>query len=341
MSNREEREKVKVGVVGCGAAGLRIHWPRFLKHGCLYQLVAWADLVREKAEKAALETGVGRALSVEELIEDKQVELVVVATKPPVTHRDIAVKALQSGKHVVVEKPMATNSEECEEMIRTAEKAGRILSVHHNRRWDVDFLAVREIISSGAVGELRLVRNEFLAGYLGCCYDWAIHLIDQTMVLNQNRKFVEVTATFCQPGCSRTDENQGFFSARLRSESGIIYDVGMLPPVNGSALRPGKAPIRFLIAGTEGVAYIDWCQRPEDAFSKFISYHSLEPQKNLGDLKSIESELAVEDFYQLLFSAIREEKPNPVSAKEGQRAVRAWELICQSALENRCLSIDL
>jgi len=99
--------------------------------------------------------------------------------------------------------------------------------------------------------------------------------------------------------------------------------------------------VRFLIAGTEGVAYLDWCQRPEDAFGKFISYQGASPEKFWGDLKSVQATLTVADFYQGLFDAIRDGQPCPVSGEEGRRAVRAWELLCASACQGRSLSIEL
>jgi len=329
-------DKIRVGLVGCGNAGSRIHLPLLRKHQDLYRVVACADLVPEKAVETASEFGIDKAVSVEDLLHDEEVELVIVATRPPRTHRDIACAALKENKHVVVEKPMAGTVQECDEMIEAAGKKRKVLAVHHNRRWDVDFLTVREIISSGAVGEVRLVRNEFTAGYNGCCYDWAIHLLDQTMALSQGKKFVEVTATFCRP-----KQQGGFFTARFRTEDDIIHDVGMLPPVQGSGLRPGKAPFRFLVAGTEGIAYLDWCQRPEDAFVKFVSYQSAFTDKSFGDLVCVQGALTGQDFYRMLFSCLRQGEKVPVSGEEGRRAVYAWELLTQSALQSRCLSIEL
>jgi predicted dehydrogenase len=151
---------------------------------------------------------------------------------------------------------------------------------------------------------------------------------------------VEITATVCRPDPARPTESEGFFSARLRTEDGVVHDVGMLPTVRGSAHRPGRMACRFLIAGTEGVVYQEWCQRPEDAVAKTAASETA-AGGSLGDLPLVTASLAIPDFYEGLYRAVREGAPPPVSGAEGLRAVRAWELLCQSACENRTLPISL
>ncbi|NLO74853.1 MAG: Gfo/Idh/MocA family oxidoreductase [candidate division WS1 bacterium] len=333
-------EKITVGLVGCGRAGRGIHMRLLGEHAHLYNVVACADAVPEAAQQLAADFGL-RALSVEELIAQPEIELVVVVTKPPTTHRDVAVPALTAGKHVVVEKPMANSDAECAEMVAAAQAADRLLAVHHNRRWDVDFLAARQALTSGCLGELRLVRNEYVGGFRGSVYDWGIHIIDQSMALSLGKRFVELSATFCQPNLADPLASEGFFTARLRTEEGVLHDIGMLPTFAGNAHRPGRAPVRFMAVGTGGVFFEDWCQRPEDAFAKMYSQHSTDKCQPMGDLPLVEARLAIPDFYDMLYAAIREGGPLPVSGEEGRRAVRAWELICQSATENRTLQIEL
>jgi predicted dehydrogenase len=293
------------------------------------------------AEKLAADFGLRAASSVEALLADAEVELVVIATQPPVTHRDLAVAALAAGKHVVVEKPMAGSDAECAEMVAAAQAAGRRLAVHHNRRWDVDFLSARAALTSGALGEVRLVRNEYVGGFAGSMYDWGIHLVDQTMALSLGKRFVELSATFCRPDLAEPLESQGWFTCRLRTEDGVVHDLSMLPAVNGNAYLPGNLAHRFTLAGTAGVVYQQWCQRPEDAFMKTWSMEATEEGQRLGDLAAVAARLAVPDFYEMLFAALREGGPLPVSGEEGRRAVRAWELICQSACENRTLQASM
>ena len=333
-------QPITVGLIGCGNAGRTIHMRLLQAHEALYRVACCADALPASAESMAGDFSL-RAASVDAVVDDPAVELVVVATRPPVTHRDIAVRALAAGKHVVVEKPMAGSDAECAEMVTAAAAAGRVLSVHHNRRWDVDFLATKYAIECGAMGQPRLVRNEYAAGFAGSPYDWGIHIIDQTMALAFGRRFVELSAAFCTPNPASPSESEGFFTCRLRTEDGVIHDMAMLPPVNGNAYLPGRMVPRFYVAGTEGVFFQEWCQRAEDAFMKTAAMQPVEGGKRVGDLPWVESQLAIPDFYHMLYEAIRHDGPNPGSGAEGRRAVRAWELICQSACEGRTLNVSL
>ena len=84
---------------------------------------------------------------------DPDIDLVVVAT-PNHTHAPLALAALAAGKHVVVDKPFALDLAEARAMIEAADRAGRRLSVFHNRRWDADFLALRALLAEGRLGEV-------------------------------------------------------------------------------------------------------------------------------------------------------------------------------------------
>jgi len=186
-----------------------------------------------------------------------------------------------------------------------------------------------------------IVRNEYTAGFEGSSYDWGIHLVDQTMALSLGQPFVELTATFARPHPEDPRESEGFFTARLRTAEGVVHDLSMLPPAEGSTFLPGRMNYRFILAGTEGVIYQQWCQRPEDAYMKDFSLKSLQPGSGMSGLPFIATDLSIPDFYQMLHAAIRADGPVPVSAREGRRAVRAWELICQAACEGRTLAINL
>ena len=333
--------QIRVGLVGCGNAGRGIHMALLTQHKDRYRVTCCADVVAASAAALAKDFGIPHVASVDQLVTSPDVELVVVVTRPPSTHRDIALQALRAGKHVVVEKPMADNDAQCAEMCEAAAAAGRLLAVHHNRRWDIDYLTVRHLIESGALGKVRLVRNEYTAGFAGSPYDWGIHLIDQTMSLSLGRRFVDVSAGFCAPNPEKPLESGGFFSARLRTEDGVIHDVSMLPTFDGNAYRPGKMPYRFMVAGSEGIVYQEWCQRPEDAFAKPMYLQRVKGAKAMGDVPLVTMQRVTPDFYESLHAAIRQGGPAPVPGADGRRAVRAWELICQSACENRTLTVSL
>jgi predicted dehydrogenase len=130
------------------------------------------------------------------------VELVIVCT-PPNTHCELAVKAAEADKHVMVEKPFAMNQEEAHRMVETAARRGRTMTAHQNRRFDGDFLAVRKILETGLLGTVYSIESrkmgymegwatwgtpEFLPEWRvqrkyggGLVYDWGSHLGDQLL----------------------------------------------------------------------------------------------------------------------------------------------------------------
>ena len=121
---------------------------------------------------------------------DPEVELVIIAT-PPNAHARLSLQMMATGKHVVCEKPLAINRKETAAMVEMAEKGQVHLSCHQNRRWDVDYLAIRQALAEGLIGELFYVEM-FVGGFNhpcgywhshdkisgGTAYDWGAHYLD-------------------------------------------------------------------------------------------------------------------------------------------------------------------
>jgi predicted dehydrogenase len=334
-------ETVNTAIIGTGNAARQFHVPTPERSG-MFRLIACADAVPDSAKAFAGEYSITAHDTPEDLVARKDIDLVVIATKPPTTHRDLALLACAHGKHVVVEKPMAGSSDECGEMIDAARTAGTVLAVHHNRRWDVDFLNVRDALRQGLLGDLKLLRNDYSAGYRGSVYDWGIHIIDQTMVLSEGKDFVEISAVMARPNRENPMEGEGFFSASLIREDGALYQMGMLPVVQGSAYRPGRMSPRFMLAGTKGVMMQDWCQTPMDGYGAGIRFEAAEEgSPGFGQPPSLQASLAIPGFYDELHRAITEGTESPVTGESAQRSVKAWELTCQAAAENRSIKVDL
>jgi predicted dehydrogenase len=107
------------------------------------------------------------------LAEDPAVDLVIIAT-PPNTHETLALDMLAAGKHVVCEKPLALSVTEAAAMVEASEKRGLHLSCHQNRRWDVDFLAIKEAVTDGLIGDPFYVET-FVGGFSHPCGYWHSH----------------------------------------------------------------------------------------------------------------------------------------------------------------------
>ncbi|OGF48174.1 MAG: hypothetical protein A2452_04155 [Candidatus Firestonebacteria bacterium RIFOXYC2_FULL_39_67] len=152
-------KKVKVGIIGLGRSGMNIHAKAFLKMTDKFEIVAVAD--KQFADRAAelkAKTGCAVYTELTDLIKDKNVEYVINAT-PSFLHRDVTIKAMEACKFVTVEKPIAANVEDADAMISAAKKLGKTFSVFQNLRWDEEISKLKNIMASGRIGEVYLIRK--------------------------------------------------------------------------------------------------------------------------------------------------------------------------------------
>lgn len=196
-----------------------------------------------------------------------ELDLLVLGT-PPATHYPLAKAALEAGLDVVVDKPFTVRSAEGEELIRLAERLGRVLTVFQNRRWDGDYLTVRGLLDSGALGAVARFESRFerwsptVAKVWkadataddggGVLFDLGTHLLDQAVQL-----FGPATVTHAELAARRAGEktDDDVFLA-LRHESGVTSHLWM------NMLCAQQGP-RFRLLGSDG------------AFTK----HGIDPQE--------------------------------------------------------------
>lgn len=187
--------QIGVGLVGYGLAGRSFHAP-FIEavDGLRLRVIATSN--QERGAQARTEHPLALVVgTVDEVLARGDVEVVVVAA-PNRFHLPIADRALAAGRHVVVDKPMAMDVPEGEKLIQAAARAGRLLCVYQNRRWDGDFITVRRLIHDGALGpidslEARFERRspvtqewrESAVEAGGPLRDLGAHLVDQSLLL--------------------------------------------------------------------------------------------------------------------------------------------------------------
>ncbi len=192
-SGRTAAPAVGVGLVGYGAVA-RAHAESINATSGL-RLAGVCDLSKERRELAARELSVRTHAYAEQMLDDPDVGLVVVGT-PPSLHADGVIAALDAGKHVVCEKPFAISVDEADRMIDAAVMRDRVLTVYQSRRWDPDYLAMREVVRSGRIGE-PFYMESFIGGFSHPCdfwhshepisggtiYDWGSHYFDWILQL--------------------------------------------------------------------------------------------------------------------------------------------------------------
>jgi len=159
--------KLRVGLVGTGYVSK--HHIRALKKLDYVEVAALCDSNIERARKAAQESGIaGVYRSLDEMARE-QLDVIHILT-PPSSHCALTVQALKMGCHVLVEKPMAPSSEECDRMMEVAKETGRILSVSHSARMDPVVLEALRLVKEGACGDVLAVdflRSSDYAPYAG------------------------------------------------------------------------------------------------------------------------------------------------------------------------------
>lgn len=151
-------DKVRVCLIGCGRAGM-IHARSFAGHIREAVLAALCDPMEENLAAAREELNIDRVYrDYSEVMAQEDIDAVVVVT-PTQFHRDIVVAAAKAHKHVFCEKPMASTTEECDEMISACRENGVKLQLGFMRRFDRSFRRGKEQLDSGAVGKVTLLKS--------------------------------------------------------------------------------------------------------------------------------------------------------------------------------------
>ena len=195
---------IKVGIIGCGGIANGKHMPSLAKvKNC--EMVAFCDILPERAEKAAAEYGAEGAkvfTDYKDLLAMEEIEVVHVCT-PNRSHSFITVDALEAGKHVMCEKPMAINSEEAKKMLDAAKRTGKKLTVGYQSRFRPDALYLKKEAEDGTFGDIYYAKatalrrravptwgvflNEYEQGG-GPLIDIGTHALDLTLWIMDNYK---------------------------------------------------------------------------------------------------------------------------------------------------------
>jgi predicted dehydrogenase len=290
--------------------------------------------------------------SAEEILDNEDVELVVVNT-PNETHFDFVARALQSGKHVVAEKPFTVTSHEAAELIAIAKKAQRMLTVFQNRRWDSDFLTVKKIIDSQELG--RIV--EFEAHYdrfrnyveanswkeerapgTGILYNLGSHMLDQVVMLFGMPEYVDARVGIQRPG-GKVDD---FYDIRLEykghlvivKSSYLVKEPGpryIVHGVNGSFVKYGIDPQEQALKEKRDPREQSWGVEPQDQWGKL---------NVLKEGKSVERRVPSEAgdylaFYRNIHDVIRRGAERAVKREEAWSVIRLIEA-CYESNKNKC-----
>lgn len=249
-----------VAVIGYGGQGAW-HCKQILKSD-VCTLAGTYD-IREIRRDAAKNDGVKVYESNEAIFADPAVDIVVVAV-PNDRHKDLVISALEAGKNVICEKPVEMSVKAFDEMVDASKRTGKFFTVHQNRRWDVDFLATKEVIDSGNIGKPICIESRIhgsrgipsdwrceKAHGGGMILDWGVHLIDQMLQLH-GEKVVKVYCT-----CSHITNKEVDDGFKLY----LTYADGVTALVEVGTYNFLPMP-RFYLQAEKGSAKIEDWQHP-------------------------------------------------------------------------------
>lgn len=252
-----EQKGYGIAVIGYGGMG---SWhAKLLKSMEEVTLCGIYDILPQRG-RAAQRAGIRSYGSYEEVLSDPQVQLLIVAI-PNDQHKSVCIQAMEAGKHVICEKPVALSSEELEGMIEAAERQQVLFTVHQNRRWDEDYLIVKRLFEEGTLGrifhiESRVHGSRGIPGDWrntkehggGMVLDWGVHLLDQMYLLVQ-KKPLSVYASLSHVTNEAVDDGFQIF-LRYEGDLTCLVEVGTSNFIN--------LP-RWYVQGENGTAVVkDW-----------------------------------------------------------------------------------
>lgn len=303
--------------------------------------------------------------SFDSVLEDPEIDLVVLST-PPNTHFDLTKRVIESGKHVLAEKPFVPTSAEAEELVKLAKEKNKLLCVYQNRRWDADFLTVRHLLQEGKLGRIYEFDTHFdryrpdaprswkstltMADGNGAIYDLGTHLLDQVYVL-----FGKPTAAYGR----FINQREGRLVSGvggLENEPDSIYatlsyaDKGLLVHVRIGVLSAESKQPRFWVRGSKGSYHKTGLDTQEPQLLGGMKVgdagFGVDGAAYNGTIEVVQEDGSIQDFtfpnvepqtylrfYELLAKALASGKQEdlPVPAQEAAEVLKIVEAIQESA----------
>jgi scyllo-inositol 2-dehydrogenase (NADP+) len=339
---------IKTAVIGYGLSAKTFHLP-------FIQLQAELELVAISSSQPQLRLDypeLKHYQNAEELIRESDAELVVI-TSPNDSHYPLAKQALLSKKHVLVEKPFVLTEAEGKELFALASTQQRQLIVYHNRRFDGDFLTLKQLLQSGELGTIRYFESHFdrfrpvprarwreqQGAGTGILYDLGPHLIDQAIALfgapdaltsrcralRQGSETIDYFHVMLHYSDKEVVLHSSPFCALpttrfiLQGDLGSYHKTGLDPQED--ALRAGQKPVGA-----------NWGQEPEAMYGVLANAQGQRVYPSLAG--------NYQQFYQQLVLALTVGKSSLVSADEALLSIKLIELALQSQQQGKTLLLS-
>ncbi|MCD8510923.1 MAG: Gfo/Idh/MocA family oxidoreductase [Bacillus sp. (in: Bacteria)] len=340
-------KQLKVGVIGCGSIAKHRHLPEYNSNNNV-EIVAVCDIVEERVNAFAEQYNAEAYTDYKKLLAHPEIDAVSVCT-PNYLHAPITIAALEAGKHVLCEKPMATSWVDAEKMIEAAETANKKLMIAHNQRFVPSHQKARQLIEKGEVGKIYSFRTAFGHGgpegwsadgenswffhkeraFIGAMGDLGVHKTDLLRYL-LGEEFVEVGA-FVETSAKENSDVDDTAVCILKTKSGIVGTLA------ASWSYVSSEDNSTIIYGEKAILRLE----DDPVNSLIVQYNTGEIVKyELGGIQTNESggqtnSQVIDKFVH----AITENTDVPVSGEEGMKSLQVVLSALESNVTKRIISI--
>ena len=311
--------------------------------------------IKPERNALAVENGLYAYESLEALLADERVDVVTVAI-PNHIHKDMCIRAMRAGKHVVCEKPVALSSQELQEMIDVSKECGVIFTVHQNRRWDEDWRTVKYMYDHNTLGKTFRIesrvhgsrgipgdwRNQKECGG-GMVLDWGVHLLDQIMQTT-DKKITSIYATLSYVTNENCDDG---FTVTLTFEDGlvVVVEVGTSNFINLPRWyvlgENGSAVIENFQQDGKIVMVSDWEKRdavPVVTAAGLTKTMAPRTSETIQEYPLPKQSADIREYYRNICKAIRGEEEQLVKHHELMRVMKLMEAIFESAEQQKVIT---
>lgn len=348
---------IKVGIIGFGYMG-QFHLNKMKQFDDVKAVCAFDN--DESKLKDAKDAGMEAYDTLEKFIE-QELDLVIIAT-PNQWHAQYAIACMQSGSHVLCEKPATMSVKELDEVIACSEETGKFFTVHQQRRFDSDYRAICEVINKGTIGNVTTIESRVL-GERGVCfgwraepeygggmlYDWGVHLIDQILMLYPGEQVVSVNARILSILTPKVDD---FFEITMMLSNGVCAKV----IVGTFALQ--KLP-RWFVFGDRGTMKLDNLCSTEggiarikgdvEGFDSVVGQKVIGPSRTMAPLKPEyletiavpEQENMDMEFWNNIVAAVKGEAVPYVTTEQIRRQMLIVEKAFEASKTNQTIKTSI
>lgn len=316
-------KQTNVGVIGVGSMGYN--------HVRIYSelenanLVAISDMVRGTLDKVSNEFNTVGYVDYDNILQIDDIEVVNICV-PTVFHHDVVMRAIEAGKNVLVEKPIASKLNEAEEMIKAAEDAGVTLATGHVERFNPAVRVAKKLIDEGAIGEVVTANSKRLGPFpprirdVGVAIDLAIHDIDIfNYLFNSRANTVFANMSSKLKNCEFEDH----------AEIMTKYDSGVLSILETNWLTPYKKR-QLNITGIDGIISVDYGNQTVTLFKE---------NNQVEDIK-VENKEPLKEELRSFVDCVQNNTPPEVSGKDGYEALRIVDAAMTSSKDKRLVYLD-